>query len=697
MSLKIRMPKMQNLKFINILLLFFFLNSLLFGLNVEKSNGLIRGNVLTFEDVDGKLHIEDVSQIGNNKFTPSDNYSISLNNTHSKYWIKINIDIPKGKFYELEVAQPVLPQVTIYYQDSLSQWQSFVSGYEVNIFKKLFKHQTQIFELNGDNSTYYLEMNGSVMPLPLNVWSKENLENHILRKNWMHGLYSGFMIFVIIINLLLYFSLRKIGYLHYAILVIMYAFFASLLEGYILYLIPNLDLQKWYFLNPIINQPNGMLFCLIFLDVKKYLPKVYKYVFAFFIYLVSYILWFRFFDVSQYDSISQTHALLGIIVMGGLGIAVARKGNVLGYYFALAYVLFFIFASLEISYLSSGYPPYLLGISYVSYGILVEVLILAILLAKRFEIEKTNSDRERKYAQTQLLDKTIENERIIKEQNSYLELNVKERTQELNKTIQNLKSTQAQLIQSEKMASLGELTAGIAHEIQNPLNFVNNFSEVSVELLSELKDELDKGDIEEAKAISQDVIQNLQKINHHGQRASSIVKGMLGHSRASSGQKEATDVNVLADEYLRLAYHGLRAKDKFFNASLNTNFDPNIESIPMITQDIGRVFLNLFTNAFYSVSKKKKETTDLGYEPTVSITTISRLDGVEIEVEDNGEGIDKAIQDKIFQPFFTTKPTGEGTGLGLSLSYDIVKSHGGKIQIESELGQGSKFKIFLPK
>ena len=265
----------------------------------------------------------------------------------------------------------------------------------------------------------------------------------------------------------------------------------------------------------------------------------------------------------------------------------------------------------------------------------------------------------------------------------------------LEKTLTNLKSTQFQLIQSEKMASLGELTAGIAHEIQNPLNFVNNFSEVSNELIDEMNTELDKGDIQEAKLIAVDVKQNLEKINHHGKRADAIVKGMLQHSQSSSGVNEPTDINKLADEYLRLAYHGLRAKDKSFNATLKTDYDEMIGKINIIPQDIGRVILNLITNAFYAVNEKSKQNIT-GYEPTVSVNTKRLNDKVQISVSDNGNGIPESIKEKIFQPFFTTKPTGQGTGLGLSLAYDIVKAHGGELKVKTREDEGSSFTIVLP-
>ncbi len=318
-------------------------------------------------------------------------------------------------------------------------------------------------------------------------------------------------------------------------------------------------------------------------------------------------------------------------------------------------------------------------------GLLIMLLIACLLW-------RNNRHRKKAYA-------LLENQ---KQETDFQKLKVEQ-------AFEDLKSTQAQLVQREKMASLGELTAGIAHEIQNPLNFVNNFSEVNTELLMEMKDEMDKGNLDQAKAIANDVIDNEKKINHHGKRADSIVKGMLQHSRSSSGVKEPTNINALADEYLRLAYHGLRAKDKTFNATMVTDYDESIGNISIIPQDIGRVILNLITNAFYVVDEKKKSSHPLKdgmeYEPIVTVTTKRpgpHLSGrgaggeVLISVKDNGNGIPQNILDKIFQPFFTTKPTGQGTGLGLSLSYDIIKAHGGELKVETMEGEGSQFIIILP-
>jgi two-component system, NtrC family, sensor kinase len=302
-----------------------------------------------------------------------------------------------------------------------------------------------------------------------------------------------------------------------------------------------------------------------------------------------------------------------------------------------------------------------------------------------------------------------ERSKFMAAQKAELELLVVERTaelthqkNELQEALTVLRNTQTQLIHSEKMASLGELTAGIAHEIQNPLNFVNNFSDVNVELIDEMENELNAGNTREAISIAEDIKENQQKITHHGKRADAIVKGMLQHSRKSSGQTEPADINAIADEYLRLSYHGLRAKDKTFNATMQTDFDSNIGKIHTIPQDIGRVLLNLFTNAFYAVNEKKKYQAEMAlpgqptYEPVVSVSTRKRNDVIEIRVRDNGMGISQKVLDKLYQPFFTTKPTGEGTGLGLSISYDIIKALGGQILVETKEGEYAEFTVQLP-
>ncbi|MFN8355030.1 MAG: ATP-binding protein [Spirosomataceae bacterium] len=329
------------------------------------------------------------------------------------------------------------------------------------------------------------------------------------------------------------------------------------------------------------------------------------------------------------------------------------------------------------------------------------ILSFSFVLFQQFiELKKQNVQQELDKERL-AKEKEVERNMLIAQQKIQLEKEVEERTSDLKKSLEELKQTQTQLIQKEKLASLGELTAGIAHEIQNPLNFVNNFSELSEELLTEMEEEIAQGNAEEVKAISKDLKQNLAKINHHGKRASSIVKGMLEHSRASTGVKELTDINKLADEYLRLAYHGLRAKDKDFNSDFELITDEKLPRINVIPQDIGRVILNLVNNAFYAVSKRTNNVGEVlnlsDVKPIVKVSTKYIDNQIIIKIKDNGIGMSEEVKAKIFQPFFTTKPTGEGTGLGLSLAYDIVtKGHGGTLEVESVEGEGTTFVITLP-
>lgn len=280
---------------------------------------------------------------------------------------------------------------------------------------------------------------------------------------------------------------------------------------------------------------------------------------------------------------------------------------------------------------------------------------------------------------------------LLKKQKQEIDL----QKSKLEVSLSDLQTTQSQLIQSEKMASLGELTAGIAHEIQNPLNFVNNFSEVNKELIDETSEALKAGNAGEALELLSTLKDNEGKINRHGKRADAIVKGMLQHSRPSTGTKEPTDINALADEYLRLAYHGLRAKDNSFNAKMQTDFEASIGKINIVPHEMGRVLLNLYNNAFYAVNEKKRSNV-ADYEPTVCVSTKKTDSTITITVKDNGDGIPQQIVDKISQPFFTTKPTGRGTGLGLSLSYDIVKANGGEIKVNTKESEGSEFIIQFP-
>jgi signal transduction histidine kinase len=408
-------------------------------------------------------------------------------------------------------------------------------------------------------------------------------------------------------------------------------------------------------------------------------------------------------DNARNESVLAIYNAINYLIIIGVSIkAVRQKKEGAGLFLAgiCAALIFFVLFTTNGLVIQQSF---LMVIFEVSVAFLTPAIMLSVLLAGEFAhnlISLRQKLAEVEHLSAMSLKQELEKQEFLARQNEMLEKKVTERTAELNQSLTELKATQSQLIQSAKMASLGELTAGIAHEIQNPLNFVNNFSDVNREMLVELKAESTKPKAERDEQLEMELINDLtdneQKINHHGKRADAIVKGMLQHSRASSGQKEPTDLNALADEYLRLSYHGLRAKDKDFNSELVTNFDAGLLKANVVQQDISRVLLNLFNNAFYAVNQKMK-TAGAGYKPEVTVTTSSENGSVVIKVKDNGNGIPDNIKDKIMQPFFTTKPTGEGTGLGLSLSYDIVvKGHGGKIDVQSKEDEGSEFTITLP-
>lgn len=479
--------------------------------------------------------------------------------------------------------------------------------------------------------------------------------------------------------------------------------------------------NRFYFLN-MANALVGVVIMLLAIVVYRMAKVRYdKYYYILIVYEIIYIL----VSVSTYGKPYQTFMLLlGSLysffvllrlVIKGLNIGI--KGfTVLGVFigFNIIGLILITIVILSFNYgisptghndLTIGFSPYWVDIIF-TFGSISVPIGLSLVIG--IENRETNKELSNQLALNELLKdqaikQEIEKQHILENQNELLEIQVTERTAELHQSLEILKSTQAQLVQSEKLASLGELTAGIAHEIQNPLNFVNNFSEINNELIDEMRDELHKGDISEAIAISEDIQQNMEKINHHGKRASSIVKGMLGHSRKSSNEKVPTDINALCNEYLRLSYHGLKANNKEFNASFETFFDSNLPFVKIIPQDIGRVVLNLINNAFYAcaersrnVAHEKSNEKEAEYKPLVTITTQQMSNKqLKISINDNGCGIPRDNLDKIFQPFFTTKPTGQGTGLGLSLSYDIVKAHGGELKVESVVGVKTEFCIIL--
>jgi signal transduction histidine kinase len=663
------------------------------SLNIGKKVSLL-------EDEKGTLNIAQVSsEQFASRFAASSKSILSFGITESFYWLKFTLDNQTDNKLLLEMAQAFLPVCDFYYRNDQGQWMVSHAGYTVGIDKKDVKHHFQLFPLPKGKRDFYVRFQSYAPPTPVKIWQNDVYELKANRQKLIFGLYEGVLLFVVINNILLFFSFRRFSYLHYSAVVLLYAAtVAGSSDGFLPYLFPSPDMMFWYRLIPELNMPVLWLYCILFLEVKKYTPRLYKFTLAILAYFLLTVIVSQFMPISNVLLWNEINAvsLFGLIVW--LGIAVRKKGNMLGYYLAMTYLVFCFFVILEATYIETGYPSYFFEISHASVAMLLEVFFLSYLLSKRFEWEKKDIENQRADAQKQLLEKTLENEKMVREQNVSLERKVTERTAELNQSINNLRAVQNQLIQAEKMASLGELTAGIAHEIQNPLNFVNNFSEVSSELVEELIDERSKGtdrDEELEEGLLNDLNENLQKIAHHGKRADSIVKGMLEHSRTGTGQKELTDINGLVGEYMRLAYHGLRVKDKSFNSELVLDLDPKIGQVNVVGKDLGRVLINLINNAFHAVHERK--TNQPEHNPVVTVTTKSSETDIEIRVKDNGVGVPENLRQKIFQPFFSTKPTGQGTGLGLSLSYEIVvMGHNGRFELESVIGEGSEFIVILP-
>jgi signal transduction histidine kinase len=659
----------------------------------------ITSNVRYIIDENKSFSVEDVERLRiNDSLQVIGKQIFNFPTSADVFWFSFSIKNPDGADLVIALNQAVIGDISLFYKEADDVWKSKHIPQKVIWYKKEMKSHLNSFMLQKNVENYYLRIDTRTTPLIFKIWNKKSFEEQTIKNLIVLAMIFGFMLFVVLYNLFLFFTSRRIDYFLYCLLIGGYILFSFTNTGYLHYLISNVTTWQWYKWLPIILQPLGMLYTIIFLNIKKY-PLPFKIGIVLFIYFMSYWVWNLFLSIPTIAMISQINAMIGMLGQVGLGIYAGKKGDRIGYYFAAAYIMMSIFGALDISFINFGVPKYPFDINYITIAFLFEVIILSYLLTKRIEWENKDIIKSREETQKKLLATTLENERIIKNQNVILEQEVEQRTKELQNSLNHLKKAQAQLIQSEKMASLGELTAGIAHEIQNPLNFVNNFSEVSAELVEEIEAELEKGEIHEVKIITNDLKSNLEKINHHGKRAADIVKGMLQHSRNNSGQKELTDINVLCDEYLRLAYHGFRAKDKTFNATMNTEFDASIPKMEVVTQDLGRVILNIITNAFYAVNEKSKKeslkSNQPDYAPTVSLRTKKSGNIVEITISDNGAGIPDQIKDKIFQPFFTTKPTGQGTGLGLSLSYDVIKAHNGDIKVETEIDRGTVFTITL--
>ena len=621
-------------------------------------------------------------------------------------WMWFRLKNPSPDTY-IVALRAKTSSASIYVLDN-GKWHSYKTGYDAPWSKKdgdknndcipyTIKAGHEILVYINEEGDHFAPKIGNYVKMVNDAYHNQKVFNSV--QVIAFG-FAGFILFGMIFNLLFYYVSREKLYLVFSFLL----FFAALTiaDDAIEYFYFS-ESRGWYYIFEIFS---GVGFVIMFVytvryffSMKDYFPRWDKILSYFPVYLAAALLC----SVALYvyrdanDLLYLNLFLLMFLGIAGIGASILFVGFIVILIWML--IIFAKRKDSEARLFTVAVVPFFGSFvcsMFFSWDWLTPTASVWAIVVLSWGMFARFKRLQEQYARI-ALEKEEERSRIIAQQNELLEGQVAERTAELQHSLAELRQTQSQLIQSEKMASLGELTAGIAHEIQNPLNFVNNFSDVSAELLQELKEEVENGNYAEVTAIADDVIQNLEKIAHHGRRADGIVKGMLQHSRASSGTKEPTDINTLTDEYFRLAYHGLRAKDKSFNADLISNFGEGLPKPSVLPQDVGRVLLNLFTNAFYATQQKSRQVTDGTYKPVVAVSTTHKDNTIVITVKDNGTGIPDAIKDKILQPFFTTKPTGEGTGLGLSLSYDIiVKAHGGTIDIKSTEGEGAEFIITLP-
>ncbi len=652
-----------------------------------------------YKDETNALTFEQIKNLPDAAFQKSKSSPLRFGTTTASIWLRFAIKNQTESPLFLAFQSNALNIVDAFIYDESGKLTNKEAGFERPFNNRELQRSNVVMNIGQSPKMLYVKMQSKFnLTLPLVLSRLEPLSNYYYKRDALNGLGVGILMAMLLYNLFIFFLVKDLLYLYYCLYAITSLWAIAHLNG--------LGLLIWWW-SPLITRLVGIPFVLLtawlftvrFLNLDKNMPRTYMAIKVLCI-LIACIIPIDFLDLQILRaSAQQILTPFSAFAMLIIGILSHFQGNKSAKYYVLAWV-FFLGGGVITSFSYAGLIPFNYFTSNaVLLGACIENLLLAFALANRINIYRAESAK----AQALALLRLEENETLVREQNKDLAEKVQERTTELETSLDILKATQNQLIQSEKLASLGELTAGIAHEIQNPLNFVNNFAELSVDIAKDLNAEMNKlaVDKEYVEELLADLTSNQEKVMHHGKRASSIVKGMLEHSRIRTGVKEWVDINKLADEYLRLSYHGLRAKDKSFNADFKTNFDENLPKIEVIPQDMGRVLLNLLNNAFYAVYQRKQlsESSKLSetYTPSVFVSTQQLDNQIIIKVKDNGTGMPESVRAKIFQPFFSTKPSGEGTGLGLSLSYDIVtKGHGGTLDVESTEGVGTEFIVRVP-
>jgi two-component system, NtrC family, sensor kinase len=672
-------------------------------IKIQEGDRLFIGKSIEYLiDSTGKFKIEDVL---NQTFEKGNTDILNLGGVTQNIWMRFKIVSERENEIFLEINAPLINTLEIFEVKNNHTKILFQGGAGQPYDNRPISIENWLLNLQlqpSITSTIYIK-GQSFYPfqIPIAISSKSRFIEDSKYHYLFWGIYVGFMILALIYNLFIYLSVRERSYLYYILYILSSAVFYLGLSGFGFWLFWS-DSPAFNPMIPVFVSFSNcvcILFTFDFLQITKEQKKLYYtgWILFVFIILVTLLIIAKIYTVAL--PLSQLSSLVVCIYLIVAGVISYRKGVATAKYYLLAWTLFLVLVIVYILALNNVLPSTFFTTHAAFLGHMTEVALLSFALADRINVLKKENDIK----QLKIIDSLKENESLQVKLNQELEKKVKERTNELEETILNLKETQNQLIHSEKMASLGELTAGIAHEIQNPLNFVNNFSDINKELLADLQDSINSGNKEEIENIITDLVQNEDKILHHGKRASSIVKGMLQHSRSKGDNKEMVNINTLCDEYVKLAYHGFKGKDKSLYINFNTEFDPEVKEIMIIPQDIGRTILNIINNGFYAANERYKEDIEKGIEnpeqPIVKLITKKLDNMVQISISDNGNGIAEDVEDKIFQPFFTTKPTGQGTGLGLSLSYDIITTgHGGHLLVgkTAEFDHGTTFTIQLP-
>ena len=684
------------------------------------------------EDKTGSLTFSDVQRSSSFRFAPR----YDPNRQSHVYWMRMRLRNSQSQVQRLYLydTRTDYNYLDMYWQDSSQRWRhqrtgALVPQRQKPIYNGSREGRRLLFRLApGQESVIYQRSESPLWDDPIHYVSPtfqsvngrlEATLNYIYtdggwQNYWFGGIAIGILVLAIGYNLLTFFSTRERVYFYFAVCLIFFVLDRNQYEIQ-LALFPEYPYQF-----KLLRTSFFLIFFVFFIQSIRQFVQPHQalaglkraitvsLVVTTIVYLVQYIS-LQYPAIPSHEIIILEETLFRVVY--GLCIVLTyrmmKRGMADARYVLIAIMPLFIwwFYTLFSNLLSTYTQIHLYKYLPVDFEIAESIcfawmiIFFSAALINRYNLTRQQVAQQALEKEQLEKEREIERNRLIASQNERLEQQVQERTAQLRESLETLKATQNQLVQKEKLASLGELTAGIAHEIQNPLNFVKNFAEVSIELLDEVREEQQKMPRDETLEgeIMADLGQNLQKIQHHGNRASAIVRGMLEHSRASTGEKQATNLNALADEYLRLAYHGLRAQNKNFNCQLITDFDPSLPQVPLVQQDVGRVLLNLFNNAFYAVQEKKDAVQDATFQPAVTVQTRGEGNQIIIRVSDNGTGIPDSVKQKIFQPFFTTKPTGQGTGLGLSLSYDIItKGHNGEMTVESREGEGTDFVIRLP-